>query len=86
MPIADVFVVATGTSRRQMHSVADEIEQAMAAQSQSRLGIEGYQSSRWILLDFGDVVVHLFDAEARTYYDIEGFWADAPRLDWQTST
>ena len=81
--IVDFFVIATGTSRRQMHAVADEIERAMADQRQSRLGIEGYQSSRWILLDYGDLVVHLFDDEARKYYDLEGFWADAPRLDWR---
>ena len=86
-PIVDYFVVATGTSRRQMRAVADEISRVFKEDGDTRLGIEGYDnSSSWILIDFGDIVVHLQDAEARTLYDLDRLWADAARVDWQTVT
>ena len=82
-PIFDFFVIATGSSRRQIHTLAEEIDAAMRAQDQQRLSIQGYEASRWIVQDYGDVLVHVFDAEAREYYGLEDLWADAPRLDWQ---
>ena len=82
-PIFDFFVIATGSSRRQIHTLAEEIDSAMHAQDQQRLSIQGYEASRWIVQDYGDVLVHVFDAEAREYYGLEDLWADAPRLDWQ---
>ena len=83
-PIFDYFVIATGTSRRQLHAMADEIERVLGKELGSeRLGIEGYEGSRWILLDFGEVVVHLFDEEARQYYDLENLWCDAEQVPFE---
>lgn len=80
-PVFDYFVVATGSSRRQIHAMADEIEKAVKTELHDRKrGGEGYEEGRWIVLDYGDVMVHLFDAEARTYWDIEQLWNDAQQV------
>ena len=77
-PVFDYFVIATGTSRRQIHAMADEIEKVVKAElHDKRRGAEGYEEGRWIVLDYGDVVVHLFDAESREYWDLEHLWEDA---------
>jgi ribosome-associated protein len=74
--VFDYFVLATGSSRRQLHAMADEIEQVMKKEMHdTRRGSEGYEEGRWIVLDYGDVVVHLFDAEAREYWDLEHLWS-----------
>ena len=81
-PIFDYFVVVTGTSRRQLHAISEEIDRVLEKEmGDRRLGIEGYEDSHWILLDYGDVVIHLFDDSTRQYYDIEGLWAQAPRVE-----
>jgi len=78
----DYFVIATGTSRRQLHAMSDEIDHKLQRDlHDQRLGIEGYDDSRWIVLDYGNVVIHLFDEEARTFYSLEELWADAARVD-----
>jgi ribosome-associated protein len=82
-PLYDFFVLATGTSRRQIHTLAEEIDAALRAEGDARLSIEGYEASRWVVQDYGDVVVHVFDPDTRGYYGIEELWADAPRLDWE---
>ena len=82
-PLYDYFVLATGTSRRQLHTLAEEIDAALRAEGEERLGIEGYEASKWVVQDYGDIVVHLFDADTRAYYGLEDLWADAPRLDWE---
>ena len=82
-PIYDFLVLATGASRRQMHAIAEEVDAAMRDAGDRRLGIEGYEASRWIVQDYGDVVVHVFDAEAREYYALEDLWADAAKVDWE---
>jgi ribosome-associated protein len=79
-PATDYFVIATGTSDRQMRTVADEICEAAREHKLQRFGRAGYEQARWILLDFIDVVVHIFDAEYRDYYDLELLWGDAERL------
>jgi ribosome-associated protein len=80
-PVFDYFVIATGSSRRQMHAMADEIEAVLKKDHKDRKrGGEGYEEGRWIVLDYGDVIVHLFDAEARGYWDIEHLWSDATRV------
>jgi len=77
----DYFVVVTGSSRRQMHAMADEIEQAAKQElHDTKRGSEGYEEGRWIVLDYGDVMVHLFDAEAREYWDIEHLWNGAVQV------
>ena len=81
-PIFDYFVVATGTSRRQLHAMSEEIDHKLEDDLQDhRSGIEGYRESRWILLDYGTVVIHLFDPEMRKFYALEELWAGAPHVD-----
>ena len=82
-PLYDFFVLVTGSSRRQIHTLAEEIDAALHAAGDRRRTIEGYEASRWVVQDYGDVVVHVFDADARGYYALEELWADAPRLDWE---
>jgi ribosome-associated protein len=82
-PIFDFFVLMTGGSRRQIHTLAEEIDAYLRSEGEKRLSIQGYQASRWIVQDYGDLVVHVFDQESRVYYDLEGLWADAPRIDWK---
>ena len=79
-PATDYFVIATGTSNRQMRTVADEICEAAREQGLQRFGRAGYEQARWILLDYVDVVIHIFDSEYRNYYDLELLWGDADRL------
>lgn len=81
-PIFDYFVIVTGTSRRQLHAISEEIDHTLEDEMNDRRdGIEGYNDSRWILLDYGSVVIHLFDQETRSYYDLENLWAGAPKVD-----
>ena len=82
-PLYDFLVLVTGGSRRLIHTLAEEVDAALHAVGERRLGIEGYESSRWVVQDYGDVVVHVFDAEAREYYALEDLWADARRVDWE---
>jgi len=79
--IFDCFVIATGTSRRQLHAISDEIDHALEALGEKRMSTSGYDESRWIVLDYGGLVVHLFDEETRAFYDLEELWADSPRVD-----
>lgn len=78
----DYFVIATGTSTRQLKAMSDDIEARVKAElNDRRMNIDGSDDSRWIVLDFGTVVVHLFDHETRQFYGLEALWADCPRLD-----
>jgi len=77
----DFFVLATGTSRRQLHAISEQIDDVLEKElGDRRLGIEGYDESRWIVLDYGSVVIHLFDDETREYYDLESLWADGTSI------
>src|SRR3712207_3460942 len=72
----DYFVIATGTSNRQLRAMSDAIDEVLQKQyGRRRISLEGYQESHWILLDYGSVVVHLFDAPTRDYYRLEELWA-----------
>jgi ribosome-associated protein len=82
-PIIDFFVIATGTSPRQMHAVAEEIHRVLKSQGHKRLGREGFDAATWILADYGDVALHLFDEPTRKKYDLEHLWADARPVNWQ---
>jgi ribosome-associated protein len=82
-PATDYFVIATGTSDRQMRTVADEICEAAKKSGLQRFGRAGYGQARWVLLDFIDVVIHIFDRDYRDYYDLELLWGDARRLQWE---
>ncbi len=77
---ADTFIVATGTSDRHVRSVADAIRSALSEISQSPLGVEGYEDGRWVLIDYGDMIVHVFQHETRMDYDLERLWSDASRI------
>ena len=82
-PLFDFFVIATGASRRQVHTIVEEVDAAMRAAGDTRAGIEGYDSSKWVVQDYGDVVVHVFDPDTRDYYKLEELWADAKKVDWE---
>jgi ribosome-associated protein len=85
--VFDYFVVATGASRRQLHAMADEIEQVMKKEMHdTRRGVEGYEDGRWIVIDYGDVVVHLFDAESREYWDLEQLWSGCKNVPLPSAT
>jgi ribosome-associated protein len=78
----DYFVIATGTSRRQLHGMSEEIDHTLEDElKDKRMGIEGYAASRWVLLDYGTVVIHLFDDHSREFYALEALWADAVPVD-----
>jgi ribosome-associated protein len=79
-PATDYFLIATGTSDRQIKTVADEIMQFGREHKFNLFGRAGYEQGKWILLDFVDVVVHIFDEEFRQYYDLELLWGDAEKL------
>jgi ribosome-associated protein len=84
-PQFDYFVLMTGISRRQIRNLAEETDAALHSVGDVRKTIQGYQASRWIAQDYGDVVVHVFDPDARGYYALEELWADAPQVDWKRS-
>jgi len=81
-PLYDYFVLITGSTRRQIHTLAEEIDATLRSAGDTRLSIEGYEASKWVVQDYGDVVVHLFSPEAREYYRLEELWEDAPRVDF----
>jgi ribosome-associated protein len=77
---ADYFVVMTADSERQASAIADNVEDVMKQLGVSKVNVEGYETGRWILVDYGDVVAHVMNRESRGFYDLEGLWADAPRF------
>lgn len=79
-PATDYFVIATGTSDRQMRTVADDVCEAGRKIGFNRFGRAGYEKGKWILIDFVDVVVHIFDKESRGFYDLELLWGDAKQI------
>ncbi|MEK7732978.1 MAG: ribosome silencing factor [Planctomycetota bacterium] len=80
--IADFFVICSGLNGRQLQSIADDIKQALHERGIHGIGIEGYTDATWILMDYGDVIVHLFDKEKRSFYDLDILWGDAPKIHW----
>ncbi len=82
-PVCDYFVIATGTSARQMRTVADEIVELAEKSGSAPLASSGYEGETWILVDCVDIVFHVFGAEARGYYDLDNLWGDAKKIEWQ---
>src|SRR5688572_19563079 len=80
--LADYFVIGTGTSDRQMHAVLDRIEDYARSIGRKPFKVADTRAANWILADYVDVVIHIFDAEHRLYYDLDGLWGDAPRIEW----
>lgn len=75
--VTDCFVICSGTNRSQIQALADGVEEALGRKGILHRGIEGYDTANWILLDYGDFVVHVFDKDSRDMYDLERVWGDA---------
>ncbi len=81
--ITDLFVLTSATNTRQVRTVVDEIEHVLKRDAQIAPGsVEGLDDASWVLLDYGDVIVHVFLTDTRAFYDLDKLWADAPRVDW----
>ena len=80
--ITDFFVIASGSSERQVKTVIEEVEKALRGNGMKPVRREGETEAQWVLLDYVDVVVHVFSEEQREYYDLERLWRDAPRVSW----
>ena len=84
LSITDAFVITSASNVRQVRTIVDEVEKAMKDQlSAPPTSVEGLDDATWVLLDFGDIVVHVFLDETRAYYELERLWADAPQIDWE---
>ena len=83
MYVTDYFLIASGTNPRQLQAVRGAIQEEMTKRGERPIGVEGAQQDRWVLMDYGDFVVHVFDPEWRKLYDLELLWGDAPRVEWQ---
>lgn len=81
-PVTDYFVLATGTSPRQMRTVADDLRELGEQDDFRPLSTSGYEGDSWLLIDCIDVVCHVFSEQARLFYDLDGLWGDAPRVQW----
>ena len=86
LAISDAFVITSGTNDRQVRTIADEVEAAVReVGGPAPRVVEGLSDAKWVLIDYGDFVVHVFQQEVREYYDLERLWADSPRIDWEPS-
>jgi ribosome-associated protein len=84
--VTDAFVITTGRNPRQVRTIVEEVErQVKLAGGPSPSSIEGLDGLGWVLMDYGDFLVHVFAAETREFYDLERLWGDAPRVDWEAS-
>ena len=83
--VTDVFLVASGTSNRHVKALVDDAEEALRTIGRRPIRREGTDFGEWVLLDYGDLVIHVFDPETREYYDLERLWADAPVIDFEPS-
>lgn len=87
LAITDAFVITSGRNTRQVKTIAEEVEARLRADGGiSPLRVEGLGDSQWVLLDYGDIVVHVFLDETREFYDLERLWSDAPRVAWEDET
>src|SRR5438309_10704454 len=77
----DYFVIATGTNKRQVQAISDEVVEQLKRSGTRAARVEGYQTAEWILIDYGDFVVHVFDEKARRFYDLERLWREGRRVD-----
>ncbi len=79
---ADYFLICSGKSSRQVQGIADNVEDSLREMGIKPLGVEGKKEGHWVLMDYGDVIVHVFYEPVRYFYDLESLWADASRLHW----
>jgi ribosome-associated protein len=82
-PVTDFFVIATGTSPRQMRTVCDEVEEMGQPMGHLSLSRSGYEGDHWVCIDFVDMILHLFNPEARIFYDLDNLWGDARKVEWR---
>jgi ribosome-associated protein len=83
LSITDWFVIVDGANERQVKTIVDEVERRVAADGGPRpLRVEGLDARQWVLMDYGDFIVHVFATDTRTYYELERLWSDVPRIDW----
>ena len=80
--VTDILIVCNGHSDRHVQALAENIQAEMKKQKELPLGVEGLKAGSWILLDYGDIIVHIFHEPVRQFYDLEGIWSDAPRLEF----
>ena len=78
--LADYFIIASGNNRNQVQAMADNVDEVLAKAGYQAKQTEGYRNANWILLDYGDVVIHLFDEENRLFYDLERIWRDGEEM------
>lgn len=79
--IADYFIIASGTNRNQVQAMSDEVDEKLGRAGYMVKNTEGYLNANWILMDYGDVVIHMFDEENRLFYDLERIWRDGKEID-----
>jgi ribosome-associated protein len=85
--LTDAFVITSGRNTRQVRTIVDEVErQVGAVGGRKPVRVEGLDDARWVLMDYGDFLVHIFLDEAREFYDLEHLWADAPRVAWSLAS
>lgn len=84
--VTDVFIILGGTSTRHVQTIASAIEDVLRTVGEKNYHIEGYQNAYWVLIDAGDVVIHVFSEEARKYYDLERHWLDARKIEFDPPT
>lgn len=84
--LADYFIIANGTNSSQIQALADGVEERLGKAGYPARQVEGYQNANWVLLDFGDVIVHVFDSKNRLLYDLERIWRDGKEIDPATLT
>lgn len=75
-PLADYFIIANGSNRNQVQALADNVEDLLGRLGYDRRPVEGYDNANWILLDYKDIIIHIFDRENRSFYDLERIWRD----------
>ena len=85
LSIAEVFVLVSASNTRLVRSIVDEVELALKlSDDESPRSVEGLDDATWVLMDYGDVIVHVFLAETRAFYDLDRLWADAPSIEWES--
>jgi ribosome-associated protein len=83
---ADYFLICSGKSSRQVQGIADNLESSLRLHGYRPLGVEGRPEGHWILMDYGEVIIHVFYEPVRFFYDIESLWSEAERIGWETGS
>ncbi len=81
--LSDIFVIATGTSRPHVQALSEYVEEKLQDKGIAPLRVEGHSQGEWILVDYGDIIVHLFQGASREFYSLERLWGDAERIQWE---